>query len=195
MQHHVSQTTLSWMTDAGRQQLAHRVGRNTVHRAAKVWLILHTEVCLHHEWVQEQFAELLVAVPRVTLATLFKRSGINELWTRSDELHVVRSCIFQTNAIAQGLTGELQLQQRSIFQHGERPLVWVRNEGQHWVSHRGLPRSRETDSGGLHNGGLNQFARGKSILDGLLVPNGLDVLGSLFGECANNATISNKHPA
>jgi hypothetical protein len=113
--------------------------RDSVDAPAQQRLERDAAVRLEHEWIEEQHAELPIAGPRLALARSLERPDVHEDRLRPAPLDVVRRSVLDHQVLREARGNEAQLQQRRVLQHGERPLVRIRDEGEALVVERAHP--------------------------------------------------------
>jgi hypothetical protein len=83
---------------------------------------------LQQQRIQVEHAELPVAHPRLALAEPLEGAHVHERRARALELDVVGRRVLQHHVVLERREQEVELQQRGVLQHRERPLVRVRDE-------------------------------------------------------------------
>ncbi len=90
---------------------------------------VHSLVRLQQQRIEIEHAELAVAGPRLTRPQPLERADVDEDRSRAAPLDVVRGRILEHQVLVERAAKQLELQQRRIAQHRERPLVRIRDEG------------------------------------------------------------------
>ena len=83
---------------------------------------------LEQQRIEVEHAELAVADPRLALAQPLERADVDEHRPRALELHVVGRGVLEDQVVLERRQQQVELQQRGVPQHRERPLVRVRDE-------------------------------------------------------------------
>src|SRR5207248_3159833 len=109
----------------GREEVPALLWRDPVDSAAQPWLEGHVLPGLEEERVEAEHAELPVARPRLALAQPLERADVDEDRPGAAELDVVGRRVLEDQAGADRATHELELEEGSVAQHPERPLVRV----------------------------------------------------------------------
>ena len=107
------------------QQIQADLGVHAVDVAAHPRLERHVAVGLHEERVEEHLAELPVADPRLALGALVERRHVDENRRRAFPLQVVGRGVLQPDPFIEPRKHEVELQQRCVPEHLERPFVGV----------------------------------------------------------------------
>ena len=134
--HDVGQHALAEAVAGGGQHGARVGGRDAVQRAAQQRVVGQVLVGLQHERIEEEHAELPVARPRLVRAQALERADVDEHRRGAPPLDVVRGGVLQRQVGAQRAAVEVQLQQRRVLEHRERPLVRVGEERHALVAQR-----------------------------------------------------------
>jgi hypothetical protein len=130
---------------AAAQPVAHRHDRpglrrrDAVDRAAQPWLKGDPLVGLQHERIQEQHAELPVRDPRLAFAQALERADVDEDRRCALPLDVVGRAVLEHQRRGQAALEHVELQQRRVAQHPERPLVGVGDERDRGVAQHARP--------------------------------------------------------
>src|SRR5207248_1682230 len=111
-----------------REQVPALLWRDPVDSSAEPWLEGHVLPGLEEERVEEEHAELPVARPRLALAQPLERADVDEDRPGAAELDVVGRRVLEDQAGADRATHELELEEGSVAQHPEGPLVRVRDD-------------------------------------------------------------------
>ena len=85
-------------------------------------------VRLKQQRVQVEHAELPVAGPRLALSQPLERADVDEHGLRSAPLDVVRRRVLQHQILVERAAKQLELEERGVAEHRERPLVRIRDE-------------------------------------------------------------------
>ena len=134
--------------DAGPQPVAQRqaaaalLGRDPFQAAAQPRMERHVAIGLEEQRIEEGLAELPVPGPRIAGRIGGERSDVDERGTRADPLHVERRGVLQGHLLVEGGEGQVELQQRSVAQHAERPFVGVGDDRHALVFEDGGPSVR-----------------------------------------------------
>ena len=96
---------------------------------------------LQHQRIQERLAELAVARPGLARFVAEERRDIDKDRPRADPLHVEGRAVLDHEPFGQGRIEQVEVQQRRILEHAERPLVRVRDEGESVVFEDHRPRA------------------------------------------------------
>ena len=121
------------------QQIQADLGVHAVDVAAHPRLKRHVAVCLQEERVEEHLTELPVAHPWLALGALVERRDVDEHRRRAFPLEVVGRGVLQPDALIQRGEHEVELQERRVPEHLERPFVRVRHERQLLVFEHARP--------------------------------------------------------
>ena len=111
-----------------REHRCHLLGGGSLGIAAQPRLVGDPHVGPQHQRVEVLAEELPVAHPDVARLERLERPDVDEHRPGADELHVVRRRVLQDHVLRQGGLEEVELQEGGVPQHGERPLVWVRDD-------------------------------------------------------------------
>ncbi len=116
----------------------HLGGLEAVEMTEQVALERDAEVRFEHQGVQERLAELPVADPRTTLGA-FERADVDEDRRDALELHVEGVAVLHRDVFLERGEEDLEMHDRRVAEHLERPLVRVRDERDELVlEHRGV---------------------------------------------------------
>ncbi len=94
-------------------------------RAAEPRLEGHALVGLEQKWVEDERAELAVARPRLAFTQPLEGADIDEDRLRASPLHVVRGGILEHEPLVEGFEEQVELEERGVLEHPERPLVRI----------------------------------------------------------------------
>ena len=118
-------------------QRAHLARPDAVDRAAQPGVEGHALRRLEQQRVEVEHAELPVAHPRLALANALEGAHVHEGGERALELHVVGRGVLQDHVVLEGGQQQVELQERRVLQHRERPLVRIRDERDALVAEHG----------------------------------------------------------
>ena len=104
------------------------VRRDPIERAAQRGVVRQVLVGLQHQRIEEQHAELPVAGPRLVGPEALERADVDEHRPRAAPLDVVGRCVLERKVRPQRAPVELELEQRGVLEHRERPLVGIGDE-------------------------------------------------------------------
>jgi hypothetical protein len=107
------------------EQAPHLRRLDSLERASEPRLEGDSLVRLEEERVEDQRAELPVAGPGLSLAEPVEGPNVHEGRPGSPPLDVVRRPVLEDEALVERPEEELELQERRLLQHPERPLVRV----------------------------------------------------------------------
>jgi hypothetical protein len=113
---------------AQRHQRAHLRRRDPIDRAAQPGLEGHVLERLEQQRIEVEHAELAVADPGLALPQALERADVHEHRPGALELHVVGRGVLQHEVVAERFEQQVELQQRGVLEHRERPLVGIRDE-------------------------------------------------------------------
>ena len=113
---------------AEREQRRHLGRPDPVDRAAHPGVERHVLHRLEQQRIQVEHAELAVADPRLALAQALERADVHEHRARAAELDVVGRGVLQDHVALERREQQVELHERGVLQHRERPLVRVRHE-------------------------------------------------------------------
>ena len=133
---HVGEHALAEAVAGGREHRARVARRDPVQRAAQQRVVRQVLVGLQHQRIEEEHAELPVARPRLVRAQALERADVDEHRRRAPPLHVVGGGVLERQVRPQRAPVEVELQQRGVLEHRERPLVRVGEEGHPLVAQR-----------------------------------------------------------
>ena len=119
------------------EEPAHLVRLDSLERAAEPRLEGHALVGLEHQRVEHERAELPVAGPRLALAQALEGADVDEDRLSTPPLHVVRGGVLEDQVLVERAEQELELEQRGVLEHPERPLVRIRDDGDAVVAQDG----------------------------------------------------------
>jgi hypothetical protein len=83
---------------------------------------------LQQQRVEVEHAELAQAHPGLALAQALERADVHEDRLRALELDVVGRRVLQDQVVLQRGEQQVELEQRGVLEHRERPLVGIRDE-------------------------------------------------------------------
>ena len=111
-----------------REQRRHLGRPDPVDRPAHPGMERHVLRRLEQQRIQVEHAELAVAHPGLALAQPLVRADVHEHRARAAELDVVGRGVLQDHALLERREEQVQLDERGVLEHRERPLVGVRHE-------------------------------------------------------------------
>jgi hypothetical protein len=114
---------------AEREQVPALLRRDAVDPAPQPGLERHVLPRLEEQRVEEEHAELAVAGPGLPLAQPLERAHVDEERRSAAELDVVRGRVLHHQPGLDRAADELELEQRGVAKHPERPLIRVRDDG------------------------------------------------------------------
>jgi hypothetical protein len=85
-------------------------------------------VGLQQQRIEEQHAELAISGPGLALAQLLERADVYEQRLRATKLDVVGRRVFEAEPGVECCQLDVELQQRRVAEHSERPLIGVGDE-------------------------------------------------------------------
>ncbi len=94
---------------------------------------------MHHQREEELSGELAISDPGLSGGVALEGSDIDEHRLSLYELDVERGRVLDRDAVVESAPEEPQLQQGSVLQHRERPLVRVGDEVQNRMLQSGRP--------------------------------------------------------
>ena len=168
---------------------------NSVDAAAQPGTKLHALVGLQHQRIEEQLAELPVSDPGLALRQDFEGGNVDEDRLGAVPLHVVRGGVFQDHSLVQRLAHQLQVQQRGILQHPERPFVGVGNERNSLMLQDGRPVLRTFSQRVRRTLRADDRSRRDPIAKELASGEPVPVLQRLGADAAQNAGVAIEHRA
>ena len=113
---------------AAREQPAHLAGLDPVDRAAQERPEVDAAKRLQEERVEEEGAELAVAGPGLALAQALEGADVDEDRPCPAPLDVVGRCVLQGQSLVERAAEKVELEERRVPEHRERPLVRVGDE-------------------------------------------------------------------
>ena len=131
--------------DAGTRVIARaekiqaHLGVHAVDAAAQPRLKGHITVGLNEKRVEEHLTELPIADPGLAFGPLVKRGDVDEHRRGAFPLKVVRRGVLQTDAFVEAGQHQVELQQRRVSEHLERPFVRVGHERKLFVLEHASP--------------------------------------------------------
>ena len=135
--------------DAAAQAVARRHdrpclrGRDAVDGAAQPGLKGEPLVGLQHERIEKEHAELPVGDPRLAFAQALEGPDVDEHRRRPAPLDVVGRAVLEHQRGGETALEHVELQQRGVAQHPERPLVGVGDERDRGVAQEARPAVAE----------------------------------------------------
>jgi hypothetical protein len=122
---------------AEREKPAALVRLHSLERAAQPGLERHAAVRLQEERIEVERAELPVAGPRLSRPEPLEGAHVDEDRPRPAPLDVVRRRVLRDEVLGERRAQELELEERRVPEHPERPLVGIGDEGDALVSEDG----------------------------------------------------------
>ena len=109
------------------------LGLYTLEAAAQPGMKRDVLVGLQEQRIQKLLAELSVPRPRLTGLIRGEGPQVDEARRGSEPLDVVRRGILERHPVVESRQRDIELEERRILEHSERPLVGIRDERDRFV--------------------------------------------------------------